>query len=389
MTKRSDYSGPMQPYMLPEIYSELASYMRNNPKGMYATQMKMRTATPRKNRPVMEDFGGYERIYANYPRQAPEPANERPVTNFGRATNPNYPRTSLNAYGEPDMGGYMRNMKRKSGNTGRSTSKNMRKGPSGTFVEPSVKRNLSGNEMQQYLESKALTPDQLRAELAAKRKDFDASGRYTGMNFYDLYTPEQKAAHAEGQRQYGIVLAYLKQNEPPELDDKSIPIEVRQALAQKLKKEAYEYLFPRYDFEAIRNKSLEALQNSPNGYIQSYTPTPPTPPTQPAQPAQPAAKNPFAANTKQNKIPSYKYPKQTLPDYTMSNVVDRKKPYTGVFSDFFNNFGRDSTILGQSKNQRKAKNPFVDVMPISTTKRMSKRAIPTQRTANIKNKYGI
>jgi len=129
MAKREEYSGPMQPYMLPELESGLASYMRNDPALIYATQLKMRTATPRHRQPLMDTISGYDgysRLYANYPRPEPKAVKTREIANFGNTRNPNLVE-SYNVYGEPDMGGYMRNWQRKSGNTGRPAIKRMSK----------------------------------------------------------------------------------------------------------------------------------------------------------------------------------------------------------------------------------------------------------------------
>ena len=115
MAKRETYSGPMQPYMLPELDSNLASYMRNDPALIYATQLQMRTATPRQKKPLTDSIGsynGYSRIYANYPKPEIKPVKTKEIKNFGNTMNPNLVE-SYNDFGEPDMGGYMRNRKRK------------------------------------------------------------------------------------------------------------------------------------------------------------------------------------------------------------------------------------------------------------------------------------
>lgn len=391
MAKREEYPGPMQPYMLPELDSNLASYMRNNPSVLYATQMQMRTATPRHRQPLMDTIGGYDgyrRLYANYPKPKNKPVKPQKNSNYGNTQNPN-PVESYNDFGELDMGGYMRNNKRKTSITGRSASKNMRKtsykknaAPSGPFVPPSIgflglnfHRNLSGNEMQRYLESKALSPEQLRVALLANRpKNYDASGKYIGMKDIDYNTPERQ------KQEYETLMAMAYKRKNPEM----------------LFQDAYEYLFPKYDFEAIRNKSLEALQNSPNGYIQSPSPTSPAQPSTPSPKSSPkssesdtsdasVAKNPFSPQPKKN---PYAFTSVFNRDLNRYKTMSNKNPKQTTNAS--NNFIADSAMFGEPQNPRKARNLLnARAMLPRLGKSMSKRAIPTQRTANTKNKYGI
>jgi hypothetical protein len=322
-------------------------------------------------------YDGYSRLYANYPKSKNKPVKPQKTSNYGNTQNPN-PVESYNDFGELDMGGYMRNNKRKTSITGRSASKNMRKfqsnwvpgkmiGPSGQFIPPSINRNLSGLEMQQYLESKALFPEELRVALLANRpKNYDASGKYIGMKDIDYNTPERQ------KQEYETLMAMAYKRKNPEM----------------LFQDAYDYLFPKYDFEAIRNKSLQALQNSPNGYIQSPSPTSPAQPSTSSPKSDTSdvsvasvAKNPFSPQPKKN---PYAFTSVFNRDLNRYKTMSNKNPKQTTNAS--NNFIADSDMFEEPQKPRKARN-LLNARAILPRlgKKMSKRAIPTHRT----NKYGV
>lgn len=213
----------------------------------------------------------------------------------------------------------------------------------------------SGHDMQNYLNSKALNPSQLNAELASHRKDFDASGKWK-MPAIDWNTPERQAQRYEQQ----VVNRFMLENTPPEEEDERIPLSIRREMYQNRRQASYNYLFPKFDYEKIRSNSLQALSNSPTGQmnLQETSKAPKNPK---------AATNPFAFTQ-----PKSFRQKPKLNLWNVTETKDGTNPY-----DIFN-FGQ----YFRPKKTQQQDGQFTQ----NTTKRLKKSASPKKKT---KGKYDI